>query len=342
MAIRGLPSTILLAPDKFKGTLSASEVCDALAAGLTAGGREVDRCPVADGGEGTLEALAPVYGLERCEVTVTDPIGRPVRARFGLGSGAPGARRGTARSAPIAVIESAAASGLALVEESRRDPIGATSTGTGELILAARQAGAREILLGVGGSASTDGGAGAIAAILEGGGLGGARLVVLCDVRTTFERAAVRFAPQKGADPEQVAVLERRLAALAARLPRDPRGIPMGGAAGGLAGGLWAALGAQLVAGASFVLDALGFDARMRAARAVVGGEGRLDRTSLQGKLLAEVATRARQAGVPCHAVVGSRDLDDFGARILDLDHVLIAGTPEALREAGIRLARLL
>jgi glycerate kinase len=344
IALHGVPTKILLAPDKFKGTLSAVQVCDALAAGLQAGGREVDRCPVADGGEGTLEALAPVYGLQTCQVTVTDPIGRPVVARFGLGTGrlTAGLRRGAPPGGAIAVIESAAASGLALVEEQRRDPIAATSAGTGELILAAVQAGAREILLGVGGSASTDGGAGALAAIQAGGGLAGARLVVLCDVRSTFEQAAAQFGPQKGATPEQVKLLEARLQALASRLPRDPRGVPMTGAAGGLAGGLWAAFGAQLVAGAAFILDAVGFDGRMRAARAVVTGEGRLDRTSLHGKLLSEIATRARQAGVPCHAVVGSRDLDDFSARILDLGHVLIAGTPAALREAGARLAGLL
>jgi glycerate kinase len=342
MAIRGIPTTVLVAPDKFKGTLSAGQVCAALAAGLEAGGWTVDRCPVADGGEGTLQALAPVYGLKLLQVTVRDPIGRPVCARFGLGHAGRGARRGASSARPIAVIESAAASGLALVEEALRDPVGASTAGTGELILAAVEAGAREIVLGVGGSASTDGGAGALAAIQAGGGLRGARLVVLCDVRTTFEQAAARFGPQKGATPEQVRLLEERLHALAGQLPRDPRGVAMSGAAGGLAGGLWAALDARLVGGAAFVLDALGFDARLRGARAVVTGEGRLDRTSLQGKLLAEIATRARQAGVPCHAVVGSRDIDDFGARILDLERLLVAGTPATLKAAGERLAGLL
>jgi glycerate kinase len=198
------------------------------------------------------------------------------------------------------------------------------------------------VYLGVGGSATTDGGAGAIKAIRAGGGLAGARLVVLCDVRTPFEDAARVFGPQKGARPEQVRQLSRRLQALARRLPRDPRGVPMSGAAGGLAGGLWATLDAELVPGAAFVLDAVGFDARMRRARAVVTGEGKLDRQSLVGKAVSEVATRARQAGVPCHAIVGTRELDDFGARILDLQTVLEASTLKEIEAAGRRLAKLI
>jgi glycerate kinase len=163
--------------------------------------------------------------------------------------------------------------------------------------------------------------------------------VVLCDVRTPFEQAARVFAPQKGADPDQVRELTARLDAQARSFARDPRGLPYTGAAGGLAGGLWAELGAELVPGAAFVLDALGFDTRMRAARAVVTGEGRLDRQSLAGKVVGEVATRARQAGVPCHAVVGSRDLDAFDQRILDLQVVLEASSLKALQRAGEELA---
>jgi glycerate kinase len=129
---------------------------------------------------------------------------------------------------------------------------------------------------------------------------------------------------------------------MAARLEHDPRRIPMTGAAGGLSGGLWAAFGAELVPGASFVLDAIDFDGRMRAARAVITGEGGLDQQSLVGKAVSEVATRARQAGVPCFAVVGRNELDSFGQRILDLQVVLEAGTPAALRGAGRRLAKLI
>jgi len=337
--IRGIPTTVLVACDSFKGTLTAGEVVEAIAAGLEEAGRPVDRCPVADGGEGTLDALAPALGLELHEAQASDPLGRTVRARFGLGVELPRSRH---LGGALAVLETAAASGLHLVAESERDAVAASSAGTGELIAAAIDAGARTILLGVGGSATTDGGAGAIAALKARGGLRGARLVVLCDVRTPFEDAPRVFAPQKGATPQQVRALEERLHQLATQLPRDPRGVPMTGAAGGLSGGLWATFGAELVAGAAFILDAIGFDERLRAARAVITGEGRLDRQSLAGKLVSEIATRARQAGVPCHAVVGSRELDDFGARMLDLERVLVAGDKVALRRAGAVLGGLL
>jgi glycerate kinase len=242
----------------------------------------------------------------------------------------------------VAVVEMAAASGLALLGLGELDPLGASTAGSGELILAARDAGARIIYVGVGGSATTDGGSGAVRAIERGGGLGDARVVVLCDVRTPFERAAHVYGPQKGASPDEVRRLTHRLHALARRFHRDPRGIPMTGAAGGLSGGLWAQLGAELVPGAAFVLDLLDFDRRMRSARAVVTGEGRLDTQSLAGKVVSEVAVRARQAGVPCHAVVGSRDLDGFGARILDLQAILEASTSRQLSAAGRRLAELI
>ena len=260
-----------------------------------------------------------------------DPLGREVDAGFGL-----------LEDGGTAVVETAQASGLGLVDEGERDPVAASTAGTGELILAAVAAGAAVVLVGVGGSATTDGGAGAVEAIRQGGGLRGARLVVLCDVRTPFERAAEVFGPQKGADADAVRRLTRRLRDQAARLPRDPRGVPMTGAAGGLAGGLWAAFGAVLEPGAVFVLDALGFDARMRAARAVVTGEGRIDPSTLEGKAAGEVAVRCRQAGVPCHAIVGSNGLDPFQQRILDLETVDEAGTPAALERAAERLGEII
>jgi glycerate kinase len=135
--------------------------------------------------------------------------------------------------------------------------------------------------------------------------------------------------------------LIRRLRDLARRLPRDPRGVAMTGAAGGLAGGLWAELGAELVPGAGFVLELLDFEERMRAAHAVVTGEGRLDRQSLAGKALAEVATRCRQSGVPCHAITGERAMDAFDQRILDLQAILEATTLRGIEAAGRRLADL-
>jgi glycerate kinase len=169
--------------------------------------------------------------------------------------------------------------------------------------------------------------------------LRGATLVCLADVRTTWECAAATFGPQKGADAAAVLALERRLTALAATWPIDPTGVPGSGAAGGLAGGLHAAFGAAIVAGAPYVLEALGVDARMRAARFVIVGEGRLDRSTLDGKAPGELATRARQAGVPCHAVVGSAQLSAFDARIVDLMKILEATTLSDLAAAGQQLA---
>jgi glycerate kinase len=333
--IPGVPTSVLVAPDSFKGTMSAVEVATSLGAGFEHAGVEIDLCPIADGGEGTLDALLVALDARPVLATVSDPLGRPIEARFGLIE----PRRGSPRSA---IVEVAAASGLGLVSEHERDALAASTFGTGELIAEAMAAGAEVVYIGVGGSATTDGGSGAIRAIRERGGVARARLVVLCDVRTTFEDAARVFGPQKGADDEDVRRLTRRLHALARRLPRDPRGVPMTGAAGGLSGGLWAAFGAECVPGAGFVLDALEFDRRMRASRAVVTGEGKLDQQSLAGKAVSEVATRARQAGVPCFAVCGRRELDAFGARVLDLQAVLEAGTPADLERAGRELARLM
>ncbi len=328
MAIPGVPTTILVAPDSFKGTFSSPEVAAAIGRGLRAAGREVDLCPIADGGEGTLAALAPALGLALYRATVTDPLGRAIEAEFAVGDG-------------VGVVEMAAASGLGLVAKDERDALAAMTFGTGELILAAIEAGARVVYVGVGGSATTDGGAGAIRAIRRAGGLRGARLVVLCDVRTPFEDAARVFGPQKGAGPEDVRRLTKRLVAMARRLERDPRGVPMTGGAGGLSGGLWAAFGAELVPGAAFILDEIEFDRRMRAARAVVTGEGKLDQQSLAGKAVSEIATRARQAGVPSYAIVGRRELDAFGMRVLDLQVVEEAGTLKKIEAAGRALARV-
>jgi glycerate 2-kinase len=333
-SIPGVPETILVAPDSFKGTMSATQVAEAIGNGLEQAGRTVDLCPVADGGEGTLEVLLAAHGGDLHEVEVHDPLDRPVRASFALASGA-GPRT-------VAILEMAAASGLHLVSSDERDPFAASTFGTGELIAAAIEAGADVVYVGVGGSATTDGGAGAIRALRDRGGIKDAQIVVLCDVRTSFEDAARVFGPQKGAGEKEIARLTKRLHELARRLDRDPRGVPMTGAAGGLSGGLWSAFGAELVPGASFVLDAVEFDARMLAARAVVTGEGKLDQQSLAGKLVSEIATRTRQSGVPCYAVVGTNELDSFGARVLDLQVILEAGSPTTLRSAGKQLAELL
>jgi glycerate 2-kinase len=336
-----LRAPVLVAPDKFKGTMSAAEVAAAIAEGVREGGREGEELPVADGGEGTAEALVGALGGEWVESAATDALGRPIRARFALLDRRSGAPRRSAERAldtsGVAVVEAAAASGLAHIAPSERDAFAATSRGTGELIAAACAAGASHVLVAVGGTASTDAGAGALAALEE--AAVDPALTVICDVRTPFERAARLFAPQKGADAETVKRLARRLGAFAAKAPRDPRGLPMTGAGGGLSGGLYARRGAKLVAGAAFVLDALGFNERMRAAAFVVTGEGRLDEQTLEGKAAGEVAVRCRQAGVACHAVVGQDALDDFSVRVLALDGLVEAGTPAELRAAGRALA---
>jgi len=323
---------VLVAPDSFKGTLSSREVAEAVGRGLEDEGIATDLMALADGGEGTMAILLEALGGETIEVDAHDALMRPLKAKVAVDVGEAG----------TAVVETAQAIGLPLVAEGERDPEGASSFGAGELVLAAVEAGAKRVIVAVGGSATTDGGAGAIEAIEAGGGTGGAKLTVCCDAQTPFERAAIVFGPQKGADEECVRRLTGRLEQQAAALPRDPTGEPMTGAAGGLAGGLWAAFGAELTGGAGFVLDALDADRRMRAARAVVVGEGRLDLTTLEGKAAGELAVRARQAGVPAFAVVGQDGLDLLDRRILDLQAVIEAGDARELRAAGRRLAAYL
>lgn len=317
---------VLVAPDSFKGTFGADAVAAAIADGLRRGGREAAELPVGDGGEGTMDALLAAVGGERQKARVSDPLGRPVDAQFALMHG----RR-------TAVVETAQASGLPRVGAGERDAWAASTRGTGELIAAAARTGVRRVIVTVGGSATTDGGAGAIAA-LEDADID-AELVVVCDVRTPWEDAARVFGPQKGAGHELVRRLERRLEELAESAPRDPRGVPMTGCAGGLSGALWAHRDARLVPGAAFVLDEIGFDGPMRRAPFVVTGEGRLDEQTLAGKAVAEVATRCRQAGVACHAVVGEDRLHAFSARVLDLASVAEATTLAELEDAGEGLA---
>jgi glycerate kinase len=323
---------VLVAPDSFKGCFGAREVAEAIGRGLsTAGIREIDLAPLADGGEGTAELLLERLGGEERHAATHDPLGRERESSFAL-----------LAEGQTAIVEVAQGSGLALLDVAERDAEAASSVGTGELIVAALNAGAVEILVAAGGSATTDGGSGAIAAVRDAGGLRGTRLTVLCDVRTPFELAAVRFGPQKGADADAVARLAARLEHLAARLPRDPRGVAMSGAAGGLAGGLWAAFDARLTAGAPYVLGALDIERRLRASRAVIVGEGRIDATTLEGKAAGEVATRARGLGVPAHAIVAVNAIDPFDARILDLQTILEATELRQIEDAAGRLANLL
>jgi glycerate 2-kinase len=295
--------------------------------GVEDAGAIPDLCPAADGGEGTAEVLLEALGGEFRKADVHDPLGREIQASYAL-----------VRDGAEAVVEVAAASGLGLVGEDQREPERASSAGTGELIAAAAAAGARRILVAAGGSATTDGGRGAIDAIEAAGGLGSAKLEVLCDTSVPFERAAEVFAHQKGASADQVERLTSRLVAEAGALPRDPRGRAMTGAAGGLSGGLWAAFGAHLAPGAAFVLGVIGFDRRLERTGAVITGEGRLDAQSRAGKLTGEVARRCRAARVSCHVIAGEIALAPEDEAWFGFATLASAGSVESITGAAERI----
>ncbi|MDQ3293686.1 MAG: glycerate kinase [Actinomycetota bacterium] len=282
----------MAAPDTFRGTASARAVAAAIGRAAWENGWDCDEVPVADGGEGFLDAL----GGPNRTTTVTGPLGDPVEAGWRLDG-----RR--------AVVEMALASGLALLGgAAENDPIAASTYGTGELISAAVEAGARRVLVGIGGSATTDGGLGALRALHPIPRLRGVELVVACDVRTRFVDAADVFAPQKGATAAQVELLRRRLERLAQVYVED-HGVDVtdlsgAGGAGGLAGGL-AAIGARLVEGFEVVADEVELWDRIEGADLVITGEGFLDEQSFEGKVVGGVAALAAEAGVPVVAVVG-------------------------------------
>lgn len=283
---------VVAAPDKFKGTATAREIAAAIGRAVRAAGGTCDEVPMADGGDGFLDA----FGGPNRRTVVSGPLGDPVEAGWRLSKGQ-------------AVIEMARASGLALVgRPDANDAVAATTMGTGELIAAAVEAGARRILIGVGGSATTDGGLGALRALYPHQRLRGVDLVVACDVRATFVEDAIEFAPQKGATPSQVELLRRRLQRLAQVYEHDygvdVRQIEGGGAAGGLAGGL-AAIGARLVPGFDLVADELDLDHHLEGADLAVTGEGFLDAESFDGKVVGGVVGLAAALGVPVLAVVG-------------------------------------
>ena len=286
---------IVAAPDKYRGTATAAQVADAIVLAAEQASATADAAPMADGGEGTLEVVG---GANRATI-VTGPLGDPVEAKWRL-------HRHTA------VIEMARASGLALVGGAEaNDPLGATTYGTGELIEAAMERGARRILVGVGGSATTDGGLGALRALYPTPRLKGVELAVACDVRTRFVDAAAVFGPQKGASPAQVELLRRRLERLS-QVYAEVYGLAVddiegSGAAGGLAGGL-ACVGAELCNGFELLAEEVDLYSRIERADLVVTGEGALDATSFQGKVVGGVGEMAAAAGVPVLTVVGRVD----------------------------------
>ena len=302
---------IVVAPDSFKGCLRAAEVARAVASGLRAccPGAEVVEVPLADGGEGTLAVLTSALGGTVCGTMVQDPLGRPVEARFGT-------------CADTAIIEVAEACGLQRLAPEERNPLRASSYGVGELLLAARRQGARHFLIGLGGTATSDGGAGMLQVPGLREALRGCTLELLCDVDNPFvgPRGAARvFAPQKGASPADVDVLENRLEALAERFLAetgvDVRALPGAGAAGGLGGAFLAYFGASRVSGIDKVLELLRFDELVRDADFIVTGEGKSDRQTLGGKVPLGVLRHAQ--GKPVFLLSG---------RIEDRDELQAAG----------------
>jgi glycerate kinase len=318
---------ILCAPDKFRGTISAADAAEAMARGAErvqtpAGPVLTDCCPVADGGEGTLEALIAALGGEIRRARVVGPLEEDMEAPWGIsGDGATG------------VVEFAAASGLALVPPGLRDPTRTTSFGTGQLIALAAEAGCRTIIVGIGGSATCDGAAGLAQALgarlYDHAGrritepLSGGRLMeidrfeppgempqirVACDVNNPLlgpDGAAAVYGPQKGATPRQVQELDRGLTHLASVVGGEPNTRRFG-ASGGAGFGLAMMCRATLEDGIDLILGAIGFEQRCRAADLVLTGEGRLDAQSLYGKACMGVAAAAAKVGVPAIAIVGS------------------------------------
>ena len=351
---------VLLAPNAFKGTLSAQAAAAALGRGLRRArpGWSVDGLPLADGGPGTLEALHAALGGRLRRALAQDALGRPCRAQWlDLPKG-------------LAVLESAQAIGMERVRPQERDALAAGSEGLGRLLLAVAEAGKTEVLLGLGSSACTDGGVGVARALgwrfldrsgedlAPGGGvlaalwavlspgrprLGGLKLTVLCDVDAPLygvRGAAKVFAPQKGATSAQVRRLDLGLRRLAACTAPSLAKVPGAGAAGGLGFGLMAFAGARLKPGAETLLRLCGLAGRLKRADILVTGEGRLDRQSLQGKLPVALAAAARQAGRPCVAVVGRCDLKPAAWRKAGFSAVLEAGgrDPSQARAALLRL----
>jgi glycerate kinase len=336
---------VLIAPDKFKGTLTAVQAAEAIARGWlrAAPTADVEQVPMADGGEGTLDALVAAEGGELRRARATGPLGDPVEAQYGV----VGARR-------TAVVEMARASGLMLISEARRDPKRTTSRGTGELILEASRQGARRVLVCIGGSATNDGGAGMAQAVgirlLDERGKdlrpGGAALLELAriDMRgmdpavasATFmvatdvdnplvgaSGASAVYGPQKGASPSDVALLDRALAHFAAVVYRDLgvdiRDVPGAGAAGGLGAGLMAFLGARLRPGVDVVMEAVRLPERMQRADLAVTGEGTFDRQSLHGKAPAGVLRVAEEHRVPAIVLCGQCEVEPPNARAFAL-----------------------
>lgn len=302
---------VVVAPDKFRGTATAQELTEWISDFFISRGCKVVGFPMSDGGEGLLDVF--VGNIRRVEVTSAK--GELVIASFKL-------------DGDLAIIESASAAGLTLVGgPQKNDPIAATTKGVGELIKAAMHAGAKRIIVGCGGSATTDGGLGAIQTLEPIARMSGVSLVVAVDVQTYFENAATEFAPQKGASSAQVELLGRRLRALAEtyrnKFGVEVLGVPGLGAAGGLAGGL-AAIGGQVVSGFDLVAELTGFYEALENADLVVTGEGYLDSQSFNGKVVGGIVRECDIRSIPYLVIAGGIDKHTFkdgidGARYVSL-----------------------
>ncbi len=316
---------VVVAPDKFRGTATAAEAAAALATGVRNAGHQPVSLPMADGGEGLLD----VFGGANRVTSVSGPLGDDVDAGWRF-------------DGRTAIIEMARASGLHLVGGADdNDAVAASTFGTGELITAALEAGARRIVVGVGGSATTDGGLGALRALLS-SRLRGVELQVACDVRTRFVDAAPQFAPQKGASPAQVELLRRRLDRLAdvylEEYGVDVRELEGSGAAGGLAGGL-AAVGGTLSSGFELVAEEVALDEALADADLVITGEGFVDEGSFDGKVVGGVVEWASEAGVPVLVVAGEifdrPSFEDRGVRVDGIDLVATYGRERAVGDTA-------
>ena len=323
---------IVIACDSYKGCLSSSDVANAAAHGVAEvyPDCEVVKLAVADGGEGTVEALVDTLGGHLEWAEVSDPLGRPVKAAYGV-------------AGDLAIIESAAACGLTLLTKEERNPLVTSTKGLGELIMAAIDKGCKKFLIGLGGSATNDGGMGMIRAegFLE--KTKGMKFTVACDVDTPYigEHGASRvFGPQKGASEQDVEVLEERLRGYALTILKetgvDVRDMAGAGAAGGLGGAFRAYLGAELKRGVDLVLDQIDFDSKIRGADLVITGEGCSDYQTLKGKTASGVLERAKRQGIPVALVSGAvRDeqmLRDGGFGIIEAVSPLSMSREEAMR----------
>ena len=323
---------IVIACDSYKGCLSSSDVANAAAHGVAEvyPDCEVIKLAVADGGEGTVEALVDTLGGHLEWAEVSDPLGRPVKAAYGV-------------AGDLAIIESAAACGLTLLTKEERNPLVTSTKGLGELIMAAIDKGCRKFLIGLGGSATNDGGMGMIRAegFLE--KTKGMKFTVACDVDTPYigEHGASRvFGPQKGASEQDVEILEERLGGYALTILKetgvDVRDMAGAGAAGGLGGAFRAYLGAELKRGVDLVLDQIDFDSKIRGADLVITGEGCSDYQTLKGKTASGVLERAKRQGIPVALVSGAvRDeqmLRDGGFGIIEAVSPLSMSRAEAMR----------